>query len=115
MLLLDGSIGTLQPQGRFALALVAVANGGALAETLPLELVTIVDAAGNRYQPELAASDVYLSTYGRGQVGDLSLREAIPPGAGNVSIPLIFDVPVGARDLYLVISGDTKGWRLPGQ
>jgi hypothetical protein len=115
MLLLDGSIGTLQPKGRFALALVAVANGGALAETLPAGLISIVDAAGNRYEPALEASDAYLNTYGRGQVGDLSLREAIPPGAGNVSIPLIFDIPVGARDLYLVVSGDNKGWRLPGQ
>jgi hypothetical protein len=115
MLVLDGSIGDLQPQGRFALALLAIANDSDTAVKLPVDLVTLVDAAGKRYQPSLPASDAYLNTYGRGQVGDLSLREAIPPGAGNVSIPLIFDVPADARDLYLVISGDSKGWRMSGR
>ena len=114
-LVLDGSIGNLQPRGRFVLALLAIANGGTTAARLPHGMVTLVDAAGHVYSPSVDASVTYLNTYGRGQVGDLSLSEGIPPNAGNVSVPLIFDIPADARDLYLVVAGATQGWPVPGR
>jgi hypothetical protein len=60
------------------------------------------------------ASTVYLNTYGRGQRGDLSLEEEIPPGGGNVSVPLIFDVLADARDLRLYVAGEPLGWAVGG-
>jgi hypothetical protein len=108
--LLDGAIGTLQPRGRFVLALVVVGNDGATPARIPADLLTLVDAQGNSYQPVPAASTAFLAAYGRGQRGDLSMEEEIPTGGGNVSIPLIFDVPPTAHGLILRVSGASVGW-----
>jgi hypothetical protein len=113
-LMLDGAIGNLQPHGRFALALLAIANDGTIAARVPAGFITLVDASGTVYLPVIEASAAYLNTYGRGQFGDLSLNEAIPPDAGNVSIPVVFDVPPDARDLQLFVAGDSIGWHMPG-
>jgi tetratricopeptide repeat protein len=110
--LLDGAIGTLQPRGRFALALIAIGNDGAAPARIPTDLFTLQDRQGNRYQPLPNASTAYLNTYGRGQRGDLSMEEDIPPGGGNVSVPLIFDVPPNARDLTLHVGGQSLGWAI---
>lgn len=111
---LSGAIGTLQPRGRFVLALVAVANGGATAAAIPQDLFVLVDSRGNRYAPEPGASSVYLDTYGRGSHGDFSLEEAIPAGIGNVSVPLIFDVAAEARGLMLLVDDSGAGWPVTG-
>lgn len=108
--LLEGSIGALQPNGRFVLALVAVGNDSAAPAHIPPDLFTLVDGQGRRYLPIPGASTAYLDTYGRGQRGDLSMEEEIPPGGGNVSVPLIFDVPPDARDLTLHIGDAAAGW-----
>jgi hypothetical protein len=108
--LLEGSIGALQPNGRFVLALVAVGNDSAAPAHIPPDLFTLVDGQGRRYLPIPGASTVYLDTYGRGQRGDLSMEEEIPPGGGNVSVPLIFDVPPDTRDLTLHIGDAVAGW-----
>ncbi|GAB4197876.1 MAG: tetratricopeptide repeat protein [Roseiflexaceae bacterium] len=108
---LDGSIGgQLQPQGRFVLALVTVVNNGSQPARLPRDLLTLSDASGQRYQPLPGASAAYLNTYGRGQFGDFSADENIPPNAGNVSVPLIFDVPERASGLELRVSTALDGW-----
>ena len=109
---LDGSIGALQPRGRFLLALVAVANDGAAPARLPADLFAVVDRDGNRYLPLPAVSTAYLDAYGRGQRGDLSMEDAIPADGGNKSVPLIFDVPASARGLTLLVKGETKGWAI---
>ncbi|MBK9710929.1 MAG: hypothetical protein IPO81_06255 [Kouleothrix sp.] len=113
-MLLEGSIGALQPRGRFLLALVAVGNDGAAPARIPSDLFAVVDREGNRYAPLPAASTAYLDSYGRGQRGDLSMEDAIPPDGGNKSVPLIFDIPQGARDLSLVVKGAPKGWAISG-
>jgi hypothetical protein len=107
---LDGAIGALQPRGRFVLALVAVGNDGAAPARIPADLFALVDQAGTRYQPLPAASTAYLNTYGRGQRGDLSLEDLIPADGGNKSVPLIFDVPPGAGELFLVVKDRLAGW-----
>jgi hypothetical protein len=112
--LLDGAIGSLQPRGRFVLALIAVGNDGATPARIPADLFMLQDSQGNRYPPLSAASTAYLNAYGRGQRGDLSLAEDLPPGGGNVSVPLIFDVPVGARSLTLHIGDEPLGWLIGG-
>jgi hypothetical protein len=114
-LLLDGSIGGVQPQGRFALVLLAVANTSDTAAALPLDLIALVDDQGQRYPVQATASATYLVTYGRGQVGDLSVNEPVPAGAGILSIPLIFDLPSNARGLQLVIGDGGSGWTVPGR
>ncbi len=114
-LLLEGSIGNLQPHGRFALALMAIANDGTTAARVPAGLIMLVDIHGTTYLPVVEASAAYLNTYGRGQFGDLSLNEAIPADAGNVSVPVIFDIPPDAHDLQLFVAGDSVGWQMPGQ
>jgi hypothetical protein len=108
--LLDGAIGTLQPRGRFVLALVVVGNDDPAPARIPADLFRLVDSQGNRYQPDPAASTAFLAAYGRGQRGDLSMEEEIPPGGGNVSVPLIFDVPQNARDLTLRVGDASAGW-----
>jgi hypothetical protein len=110
LLPLSGSIGTLPPQGRFVLALVAVGNRGAAPARVPDDLLVLVDARGNRYSPIPSASTAYLSAYGRGVRGDLSLEEEVPAGAGIVSIPVIFDVPADAGGLVLQVAGAPSGW-----
>jgi hypothetical protein len=114
-LLLNGSIGGMQPQGRFALAVLAVANTGAAPARLPADLLALEDNRGVRYAPMAGASAAYLNTFGRGQYGDLSLDESIPPDAGNVSIPIIFDVPLEASDLRLVVGDSAASWPVPGR
>jgi hypothetical protein len=108
--LIDGAIGTLQPRGRFVLALVAIGNDGATPARIPADLFSLVDGQGNRYQPVPAASTAFLVAYGRGQRGELSMQEEIPPGGGNVSVPVIFDVPPNAHDLTLRVGGASSGW-----
>jgi hypothetical protein len=106
----DGAIGTLQPKGRFVLALIAVGNTSSTPTRIPSDLFWLRDAQGNRYQPLPRASTEYLNMYGRAQRGDLSMEEEIPQGGGNVSIPLIFDVPVTAQNLTLHVGNATGGW-----
>jgi hypothetical protein len=106
----DGAIGTLQPKGRFVLALIAVGNTSSTPTRIPSDLFWLRDAQGNRYQPLPRASTEYLNMYGRAQRGDLSMEEEIPQGGGNVSIPLIFDVPVTAQNLTLHVGDATGGW-----
>jgi hypothetical protein len=108
--LVDGAIGTLQPRGRFVLALIAVGNDGAASARIPMNLFSLVDGQGNRYQPLPAASTAFLATYGRGQRGDLSMEEEIPAGGGNVSVPVIFDVPPNTHGLTLRVGGASGGW-----
>jgi hypothetical protein len=107
---LDGSIGSFQPRGRFILALVAVGNDGQAPARLPSNLFALVDGAGNRYTPLPLVSTAYLNSYGRGQHGDLSMEDAIPADGGNKSVPLIFDAPASARPLYLVVGESEAGW-----
>jgi hypothetical protein len=111
---LNGPIGSRQPNGRFILALVAVGNGGATAAVAPETLFTLVDQRGNRYLPEPALSTLYLETFGRGVYGDFSLGEAIPAGIGQVSVPVIFDVPLDARGLSLHLGDSVAGWPVQG-
>ena len=107
---LEGSIGTLQPRGRFVLALVAVGNDGPAPARIPTDLLSIVDQSGVRYLPQPSLSTAYLNAYGRGQHGDLSMEDDIPADGGNKSVPLIFDLPASARQLLLVVRGNIAGW-----
>lgn len=107
---LAGSIGpALQPKGRFVLALVTVSNSGARPARLPRDLLALFDQNGRRYLAQPAASTVYLETYGRGRFGDFSAEDPLPSG-GNVSVPLIFDVPEQARGLSLRVGAAALGW-----
>ncbi|MBC8160844.1 MAG: tetratricopeptide repeat protein [Roseiflexaceae bacterium] len=112
--LLSGSIGDLQPQGRFVLALLAVGNTASSDQQLPPELITLSDARGNRYTAQPLASSAFLQTFGAGQSGLISMEQAVPAGGGLVSVPVIFDVPSEARGLTLSISGDPTQWSLGG-
>jgi hypothetical protein len=107
---LDGSIGTFQPKGRFVLALLAIGNDGLAPARLPDDLFTLVDGSGKRYTPLPQLSTAYLTTYGRGQHGDLSMEDLIPSDGGNKSVPLIFDVPPSTRPLYLLVGDSLVGW-----
>ena len=109
-LALDGSIGAFQPSGRFVLALLAIGNDGQAPARLPDDLFMLVDGSGKRYAPLPQLSTAYLTTYGRGQHGDLSMEDPIPSDGGNKSVPLIFDVPPSARPLYLLVGNSPRGW-----
>lgn len=111
---LTGAIGSLQPTGRFVMALVAVGNDGDSPSVAPADVFMLTDSHGNRYSPVTGASTTYLNTYGRGSHGDLSLEEAVPAGIGNVSIPVIFDVPADAQGLMFFIGDSPAGWPVTG-
>jgi len=107
---LDGSIGSFQPNGRFVLALLAIGNDGQAPARLPDSLFALVDGSGKRYAPLPQISTAYLNTYGRGQHGDLSMEDPIPSDGGNKSVPLIFDVPPNTHPLYLLVGDSSMGW-----
>lgn len=109
---LSGAIGELQPQGRFVLTLLAVGNGAADDRPLPPDLLALTDAVGNRYTPLPAASSAFLGAYGLGQAGVLSMESAIPAGGGLVSVPVIFDIPIGARGLILSVGSGGGMWKI---
>lgn len=107
-LILDGSIGPLQPQGRFALARVTVSQTSDQDAVIPITLFTLVDDRGRHYQPLPAASSEYLRSYGA-NAGNYSLEDAIPAG-GNWDVPVIFDVPSDAHGLQLHVGDSQSGW-----
>ncbi len=109
---LDGSIGDLQPQGRFLLAMMVINNNGTTPAMLPEDFFTLIDTQGQRYRSRKVASTTFLNTFGRGQYGDLSLEEEIPAGV-NVTVPVIFDVPEGVSGLQLRVGGADIGWAMP--
>jgi hypothetical protein len=89
---------------------VAIGNDGPTPAPVPVDLFALIDQTGIRYTPLPAVSTAYLNAYGRGQRGDLSMEDPIPADGGNKSVPLIFDVPEQARDLYLVVKDNDAGW-----
>lgn len=107
--MLNGSIAALQPQGRFVLALMSVANSGA-PQPIPENLFMLVDDQGRRYQPIPAASTAYIQTYGQAQAGDFSMEQPIPGGNRTWSVPIIFDVPVSVQSLTLQVGDTLPGW-----
>ena len=107
---LAGSIGpTLQPSGRFVLALVTVSNRSSRPARLPHDLLALFDQDRRRYLARPGASTVYLETYGRGRFGDFSAEDLLPP-SGNLSVPLIFDVPQDTGVLNLRVGAANAGW-----
>jgi hypothetical protein len=112
-LALDGSIGDLQPSGRFVFALLSVSNGGATARRLPPDIFSLVDQQGRRYSPVGGASTAYLALFGRGQYGDLAFEDEVAAGGSLFSVPVIFDVPPDATGLILTVGRDASaGWQV---
>ena len=103
------AIGSLEPDGQFLIVLMTVNNGNSNAVRVPANLITLLDGDQNRYKALPQVSTVYLDTYGRGQYGDLSIEELMPPG-GNVSVPLIFDIPKTADNFQLYMEGVEAAW-----
>jgi hypothetical protein len=78
---------------------------------IPPDLFLLVDAAGRTYAPVPGASTAYLTLYERAQRGDLALEDTFEPVVGLRSVPIIFDVPVGATGLRLTVNGaGPAGW-----
>lgn len=107
---LDGSIGALQPQGRFVLALMSVANTNAAAARMPTDLFVLVDEQGRSYRAIPNASTAYLEAYGRGQRGDFSMEDDIPGSGRTWSVPVMFDVPTTTRAFTLLFGNTSAGW-----
>lgn len=112
---LEGPIGQFQPQGRFFLVLLTIGNRGPAPAPVPASLAQLADARGRSFTPQPALSSAYLAAYGRGQHGDLSMDDMIPADGSNKSVPLIFDIPLDARDLTLLIAGTAEGWPVGAQ
>ncbi|MEI7772917.1 MAG: hypothetical protein WCI67_23205, partial [Chloroflexales bacterium] len=114
-LVLNGSIGNLQPSGRFVLTLMAVSNNSPSPRRIPADLFSIVDSKGRRYSPAPNVSTAYLALYGRGQHGDLALEDDLAPSSGMRSVPILFDVPASATGLVLTIRNNgSLGWPIEG-
>ena len=103
------AIGNIEPTGQFLIVLMTINNGNANATRMPTNAITLIDSDQNRYEALPQVSTVYLDTYGRGQYGDLSMEELMPP-SGNVSVPLVFDIPKTANDFQLYMEGVEAAW-----
>ncbi len=99
-------IGAFTAQGNFVVALVLVSNDTGTAQTIPQDFFVVKDAQGNVYTPQPQVSTAYVNAFGRGVVADRSQEDAVPPGAVNTSVPLIFEIPSGASDLQLFSSAN---------
>jgi hypothetical protein len=112
--LFSETISGVSAQGRFALAVLAVGNTAPQPRRIPGDMFALIDDQGRLYHPIEGASSAYLSTYGRGQVGDLALEDEIPAGGGSVSVPLLFDVASDVNELFLTMGQQpTSGWQIP--
>jgi hypothetical protein len=110
---LDGSIGDLQPKGRFVLALLSVSNGAPNPQRMPADLFVVVDQQGRSYQPSAGTSTAYLALFERGLYGDLAFEDEVAPGGSLFSVPVIFDVPLDATGLLLTMAGNrSAGWQI---
>lgn len=116
---LNEAIGSVPAKGQFALAVLSVGNMNTTPRRIPPDLFALVDNQGRLYHPAEGASSAYLSTYGRGQHGDLALEDTIPAGGGMFSVPVLFDVPSDVTELTLAMGKPpATGWpifTLPGQ
>ena len=112
---LTGPIGDLRPTGQFVLAVIAISNNGPTARTIPASLFTLTDGTNRSYAPVSGVSTAYLALYERGQRGDLALEDALDPGSGLRSVPIIFDVPLTVSGLRLTMTGTAgAGWPIGG-
>jgi hypothetical protein len=107
--IIEESLGSMQPQGRFVLAVVAIGNTADVARRIPPDFFVLIDDQGRSYRVAGGASTAYLATYGRGRRGDLALEDRVPPGGGMFSMPLVFDVPKNATGLVLTITRNPDG------
>jgi hypothetical protein len=110
--MLDSAVAALQPRGQLVVILMTVAQTGATPTRMPSDLVVLTDQYGQQYRPLPGASTAYLEQFVRGQFGDLALEEPIPNGGGNVSVPLLFDVPTTDGQLYVQVDGNGSGWAI---
>lgn len=100
-------------QGKLVLVLLNVGNLTERPRPLPRHMVVFVASEGERYTPLPQASSRYLEAHGRGQAGDLALEDAIPPGGGLVTVPLLFDLPASTQQGILLFGPYAdSGWQI---
>ncbi|MEM8533237.1 MAG: hypothetical protein AAGF95_20520 [Chloroflexota bacterium] len=109
IVVIQEAIANREPDGQFLIVLMTINNSHADAMRIPTNLITLLDGNQNRYDALPQVSTIYLDTYGRGQYGDVSMEELMPP-SGNVSVPLIFDIPKTADNFQLYMEGVEAAW-----
>jgi hypothetical protein len=110
---ISGASGGLQPQqGRTVIVLIQVSNNTGQAQPVPQDFFVLKDAQGRVYEPQPAASSIYINQYGgAGIAADLSHEQPVPANDLTYSVPLVFDVPPDATDLVLFArSNPDQGW-----
>jgi hypothetical protein len=106
-----GSLGDVQPQGRFVVVLTFVVNRTGQPQSIPADFFVLKDAQGRVYNTVPEASSAYINQYGRGFAADLSQEEQIPPDGLTRSVPLVFDVSPDATDMiFFARSNPDQGW-----
>ena len=107
---LNGGLGAVQPQGRFAVVLAFVANRTGTNQALPADFFVLKDAQGRVYTPNVDASNAYVQ---RGINADLGVQDAVPPDGLTRSIALVFDVQPDATNLvFFARSKPDQGWQV---
>ena len=103
-------IGNNTAQGTYVVVLVAVANNTGTDQPLPATFFVLKDAQGRIHEPLPPVSSAYIQ---RGINADLSMEDAIPANGVLTTVPLIFDVPLGATNLTLFARAKTdQGWQV---
>lgn len=105
-----GELGQFQPQGRFAVVLVFVANRTGQAQALPDDFFVLKDAQGRVYTPRPEVSPAYVIP---GVNADLSQQQEIPADGLTRSVALVFDVAPDATNLvFFARSNPSQGWQV---
>lgn len=102
-------IGGYTADGRYVIILVVVINRTGIKQPMPVDFFAMRDAQGQIYQQLPKISDAYHKAYRF--MADRSIVDDIPADALQTSIPLIFDVPLGASNLILFSRyNQNQGW-----
>jgi hypothetical protein len=103
-----GGLGSFQPQGRFVVVLVFIANRSGTAQPIPPDFFVLKDAQGRVSTPLPDVSNAYVQ---RGINADLSQTDPIPADGLTRSVALIFDVAPDATDLvFFARNNPNQGW-----
>ena len=107
---INGGLGAVQPQGRFAVVLAFVANRTGTSQALPADFFVLKDAQGRVYTPNVAGSNAYVQ---RGINADLGVQDALPAAGLTRSVALVFDVQPDATNLvFFARSKPDQGWQV---
>jgi hypothetical protein len=104
------SIGGFRANGTYVVALTLVSNTTGNTQPIPANFFVLKDEQGRVYQAQPAVSSAFRRV---GGIADISLEDNVPANGLLYSVPLVFDVELGATGLTLfTLPKQDQGWRV---